>query len=46
MQTTVSELDNGTYKVFVEMERNTSVNENILEMLYGVGELPTELPIL
>ena len=36
---TVSELDNGTYKVFVEMERNTSVNENIVSMLYGIGEL-------
>lgn len=38
---TVSELDSGTYKVFVEMERNNSVNENIVSMLYGVGELST-----
>ena len=36
---TVSELDNGVYKVFVEMERNRAVNENIMNMLYGVGKL-------
>lgn len=36
---TVSELDNSTYKVFVELERNRSVNDNIMEMLYGIGKL-------
>jgi hypothetical protein len=36
---TASELDNGIHKVFVEIERNNSVNDNIVEMIYGVGEL-------
>jgi len=36
---TVSELDQGTYKVFVEIERNRKINDNIMEMLYGIGKL-------
>lgn len=36
---TVSELDSGTYKVFVEIQRDRSVNDHIMSMLYGVGEL-------
>jgi len=36
---TPGELDNGKYKVFVEMERNRHVPENIMELLDGVGKL-------
>jgi|TARA_R110002074_G_scaffold87626_7_gene193499 hypothetical protein len=36
---TASELDNGSYKVFVEMERGKGVSQNIVDMIYGVGEL-------
>lgn len=36
---TVSEIDGGLYKVFVEIERNKDINSNIMEMLYGVGKL-------
>jgi hypothetical protein len=33
------ELRNGKYKVFVELERNNKVSENIMDLLYGVGKL-------
>lgn len=33
------ELKNGKYKVFVEIERNRDLSENIMDMLYGVGKL-------
>jgi len=33
------ELRNGKYKVFVEIERNNKVSENIIDLLYGVGRL-------
>jgi hypothetical protein len=33
------ELRNGKYKVFVELERNNKVSENIIDLLYGVGKL-------
>jgi hypothetical protein len=33
------ELKNGKYKVFVEIERNRHLSENITELLYGVGKL-------
>lgn len=36
---TPGELDDGKYKVFVEMERNRHVPENIMELLDGVGKL-------
>ena len=36
---TASELDNGSYKVFVEMERNSSVPDQIMEIIDGVGKL-------
>ena len=36
---TPGEIDNGKYKVFVEMERNRNVPQNILELLDGVGKL-------
>lgn len=36
---TPGEIDNGIYKVFVEMERNKKVQNNILELLDGVGKL-------
>jgi hypothetical protein len=36
---TPGELQDGKYKVFVEMERNRHVPEQILELLYGVGNL-------
>lgn len=33
------ELKNGKYKVFVEIERNRDLSENIIDLLYGVGKL-------
>jgi len=33
------EIDEGKYKVFVEMERNRTVNDNIVDLLSGVGKL-------
>lgn len=36
---TPGEIDEGMYKVFVEMERNRKVNDNIVELLDGVGKL-------
>jgi len=36
---TPGEIDNGKYKVFVEMERNKNVAKNILELLDGVGKI-------
>lgn len=36
---TPGEIDNGKYKVFVEMERNKGVAENIMELLDGVGKI-------
>lgn len=36
---TPGEIDNGMYKVFVEMERDRKVNDNIMELLDGVGKL-------
>lgn len=36
------ELDNGKYKVFVEIERNRRIAEQILELLYGIRELTEE----
>jgi|TARA_R110000772_G_scaffold111117_1_gene214845 hypothetical protein len=33
------EIENGAYKVFVEMERNKSVSRNIVELIDGVGKL-------
>lgn len=36
---TPGEIDNGKYKVFVEIERNKGVAENIMELLDGVGKI-------
>lgn len=36
---TSGELETGDYKVFVEIERNRKTNENIMEILDGVGKL-------
>lgn len=36
---TPGEMSNGQYKVFVELERNRHVAENIADLLYGVGKL-------
>jgi hypothetical protein len=36
---TPGELSNGKYKVFVELQRDRHVNENIVNMLYGIGKL-------
>jgi hypothetical protein len=36
---TPGEIDNNMYKVFVEMERNGKVGQNITELLDGVGKL-------
>tara|TARA_B110000971_G_scaffold218274_1_gene256750 strand:+ start:1163 stop:1882 length:720 start_codon:yes stop_codon:yes gene_type:complete len=36
---TSGEQADGTYKVFVEMERDRDVNENIMEVMDGVGSL-------
>lgn len=36
---TPGEIDNGRYKVFVEMERNRNVSRNIMELLDGVGKI-------
>ena len=36
---TPGELSNGKYKVFVELQRDRHVAENISNMLYGVGKL-------
>lgn len=36
---TPGELSNGKYKVFVELERNRHIAENIADILYGVGKL-------
>jgi len=36
---TPGELDDGKYKVFVEMERNKNVPEQIMEILDGLGKL-------
>ena len=36
---TPGELQNGKYKVFVEMERTRRVPEQIMEILYGIGKL-------
>lgn len=36
---TPGELPSGQYKVFVELERNRHVTENITDILYGVGKL-------
>lgn len=36
---TPGEIDNGMYKVFVEMERDRHTNENIVELLDGVQKL-------
>jgi len=36
---TPGELSNGKYKVFVELERNNKVIEQIVDMLYGIGKL-------
>jgi len=36
---TPGELQNGKYKVFIEMERTRRVPEQIMEILYGVGKL-------
>lgn len=33
------ELDDGMYRVFVEMRRDKNAPERILEMVYGIGEL-------
>lgn len=33
------EMKDGMYRVFVEMERNKNVPKNIMELLYGVGQL-------
>jgi hypothetical protein len=33
------ELDDGKYRVFVELERNHKVIENITELLYGIAKL-------
>jgi hypothetical protein len=36
---TPGEIDEGIYKVFVEMERNSNISSQVLEMLDGVGKL-------
>jgi len=36
---TPGEIDNGKYKVFVEMERNRNASRNIVELLDGVGKI-------
>lgn len=36
---TPGELSDGKYKVFVEIERNRKIPEQIIELLYGVGQL-------
>jgi len=36
---TPGELDDGKYRVFVELERNRQVAENICDMLYGIKKL-------
>lgn len=36
---TPGELSDGKYRVFVELERNRHVSENIADILYGVGKL-------
>lgn len=36
---TPGEIDDGIYKVFVEMERNKNVNTNILELIDGVSKI-------
>jgi len=36
---TPGEIDEGIYKVFVEMERNANISSQVLEMLDGVGKL-------
>jgi hypothetical protein len=36
---TPGELSDGKYRVFVELERNRHVAENISDMLYGIGKL-------
>lgn len=36
---TPGEIDNGKYKVFVEMERNRNISRNILDLLDGVGKI-------
>ena len=36
---TPGELDDGKYKVFIEMERNKNIPEQIIEILDGVGNL-------
>jgi|TARA_B110000858_G_C17757727_1_gene452936 hypothetical protein len=36
---TAGEQADGTYKVFVELERDSSSNENIMEIIDGVGKL-------
>lgn len=38
---TAGEQRDGTYKVFVELERNKHVNENIIEILDGIKNLAT-----
>lgn len=37
--TSPGELNNGKYKVFVELERSRRVIDQIIDMLYGVGKL-------
>lgn len=36
---TPGELEDGKYRVFVELERNRKVAENISDLLYGIGKL-------
>lgn len=36
---TPGEMDDGKYRVFVEMQRTPKVSEQIVDMLYGVGKL-------
>ncbi len=36
---TPGELSDGKYKVFVEIERNRKIPEQIMELVYGVGQL-------
>ena len=36
---TAGEQHDGTYKVFVEIERNNDANENIMEIIDGIGKL-------
>ena len=38
---TAGEQHDGTYKVFVEIERNSDANENIMEIIDGVSHLTT-----